>query len=194
MAEERYPDIEFYFLKGSMDNNKTHIRFTPHPDDPWYDTCVVETIERWKESELSGDEYRFSYRVTFLRKGNVLVQKSYGSWKAALAFIPGLSYNDYPAGADEEYEDSIVIKERYSFCFQPGCSELATREFRIIKLYDDRGSEEYMSKETDYRFRFCDKHAGHRGDCGLLDSDTNLVEVEFNSDPNAPALHPKEDE
>lgn len=171
---------------------KKHIHFRMHPDDPWYDTCVVETVERWKESELSGDEYRFSYRVSFIRKGHVLLQRSYGSWKAALAFIPGLSYNDHPVGADEEFKHSVVIDERYTFCFQPGCPELATREFRIIKLYDDRGSEEYMSKDTDYRFRFCDKHSGHRGDCGLLDSDINLVEVGFGSDPNAPALDPKE--
>lgn len=171
---------------------KKRISFERHPDDPWYDTCVVETIERWKESELSGDEYRFSYRVSFMRKGHVLLQRSYGSWKAALAFIPGLSYNDAPSGADEEYEHSVVIDERYTFCFQPGCSEIATREFRIVKLYDDRGSEVHMSKDTDYRFRFCDKHGGSRGDCGLLDSDANLIEVAFGSDANEPALNSKE--
>jgi hypothetical protein len=166
---------------------KAHIQFVQHPDDPWYDTCIVDTVERWKESELSGDEYRFSYRVQFMRKGHVLLQRSYGSWKAALAFIPGLSYNDMPSGADDEYEHSEVIDHRYLYCFQPGCPQLATREYRIIKLYDDRGNDSYMSEFNDYRFRFCDKHAGHRGDCGLLDSDTNLVEVEFGSDPNAPA-------
>ena len=170
---------------------KKNIHFEPHPDDSWYDACIVETVERWKESELSGDEYRFSYYVSFMRKGHVLLQKSYGSWKAALAFIPGLSYNDHPAGADDEYEHSVVIDERYTFCFQPGCPDLATREFRIIKLYTSRGDDAYMSKDTDYRFRFCDKHSGQRGDCGLLDSDVNLVEVEFDSEANAPALNPK---
>jgi hypothetical protein len=173
-------------------NEKKYIHFVPHPDDSWYDTCVIDTIERWKESGLSGDEYRFSYRVSFIRKGQVLLEKSYGSWKAALAFVPGLSYNDYPAGADSEHEDSPVIQERYSFCFQPGCPELATREFRILKLYTDRGHEIEMSNQTDYRFRFCEKHAQHRGDCGLLDSDSNLVEVPFGSDPNVAALNPKE--
>jgi hypothetical protein len=171
-------------------NIKNYIHFVPHPDDEWYDTCVVETIERWKESELSGDEYRFSYMVSFIRKGHILLQRTYGSWKAALAFIPGLSYNDYPAGADSEHEHSVVIDKRYAFCFQPGCSELATREFRIIKLYTNRGEEAHMSEHYDYRFRFCDKHAGHRGDCGLLDSDANLVEVAFDSDANASVLNP----
>jgi hypothetical protein len=175
-----------------MIDMKKHIHFEPHPDDPWYDICAVETVERWKESELSGDEYRFSYRVSFMRKGHVLLQRSYGSWKAALAHIPALSFNDYPAGADDEYQHSIVIDERYKFCFQPGCPELATREFRILKLYDRSGSEAHMMEEYDYRFRFCEKHGGYRGDCGLLDSDANLVEVAFGSEPNAPAFGPKE--
>lgn len=180
-------------MSDALMDAKTRVYFEPHPDDPWYDTCVVETVERWKESELSGDEYRFSYRVSFMRKGHVLLQRGFSDWKCALAFIPSLSYNDMPAGADDEHEHSVVIDERYTFCFQPGCPELATREFRIIKLYDRRGSEAYMSADADYRFRFCDKHAGHRGDCGLLDSDVNLVEVAFGSDANAPALNPKED-
>lgn len=170
---------------------KNYVQFVQHDDDEWYDTCVVDIVERWKESELSGDEYRFSYRVSFMRKGHVLVQKTYGSWKAALAFVPGLSYNDYPAGADDEYKNSVVIDKRYDFCFQPGCPELATREYRIIKLYTKRGDEAHMSQGSDYRFRFCDKHAGHRGDCGLLDSDTNLVEVAFGSNADAPALDPR---
>lgn len=174
-------------------NTKKHVQFIPHPNDSWYDTCVINIVERWKESELSGDEYRFSYQVSFLRKGHVLLQRGYGSWKGALAFIPGLSYNDYPSGADDEHEHSVVIKERYSFCFQPGCLEKATKEYRIIQCYDNRGKEDDMSPEVDYRFRFCDKHARSRGDCGLLDSDVNLVEVAFGSDPNSPALNPNSD-
>lgn len=159
--------------------------FEPHPDDEWYDELVVRCVERWKESELSGDEYRFSYVLEFRRKGHTLVERGYSRWPWALAHVPADALNDYPAGADDDHDDAPVITNRWDFCFQPGCPDLAEREFRILKLYSRQGEERAMTPGDDYRFRFCARHAQHRGDCGLLDSDANLVEVPFGADANA---------
>ena len=44
-----------------------------HHDDEWYDEIRVTTVPRFKTSGLSGDEWRRSAKVTFLRKGIVLL-------------------------------------------------------------------------------------------------------------------------
>lgn len=167
---------------------KTRVVFEPHEDDQWYDEMRVRCVERWKESEMSGDEWRFSYYVEFLRKADVLVSRTFSRWEWAMAYVPSLALNDYPGGADEEHQEAPVIKHRYEFCFQPGCPELATREFRLIKLYAPRSGQEIpKSLDADHRMRFCYRHAGQRGDGGLMDADANLVEVPFGSDGDAGA-------
>ena len=35
----------------------TDWRFLPHPDAERFDAVTIDTVERWKESELSGDEW-----------------------------------------------------------------------------------------------------------------------------------------
>lgn len=166
----------------------TSIKFVAHEDDEWYDEISITTVERWKESELSGDEWRFNFYVQFKRKGHTLIGRTYSRLPWLLAYLPSVALNDYPGGADKDHQVSPVIEHRYEFCFQPGCAEPATAEFRAVRVYDKRGDEQDKLPGVDYRMRYCDRHARSRGDCGLMDSDSNLVAVAFGSPADAPAL------
>lgn len=165
------------------------IRFERHEDDTWYDEVSVRMVERWKESEMSGDEWRFSFVVEFKRKGEVLLSRGFGSFEYAMAYVPSLAMNGHPAGADEEHQDAHVLTHRDDYCFQPGCSVTATREFRILKMFVPRMGIELPEDEyAEHRIRFCERHAKARGDCGLQDADRNYEEVPFASEVGAAAV------
>jgi hypothetical protein len=169
--------------------DQKRIQFERHEDDPWYDEVSIRTVERWKDSEMSGDEWRFSFVVEFKRKGEVLLSRGFGDFKYATAYLPALALNDHAGGADEEHQDARVLTNREDYCFQPGCAEAATREFRILKMFVPRmGIELPEDKYAEHRTRFCDRHAGSRGDCGLQDADCNYEEVPFGSQAGAPAV------
>lgn len=164
------------------------VQFERHEDDEFYDEVRLRVVERWKESELSGDEWRFSYVVEFCRKGQVLIQRGFSRLEWALAHVPSIPLNDLSYGADEEHQDVARELTKYTLCFQPGCTNDATREFRLLKLFTPRsGVEMPASDYYDHRVRYCDRHAENRGDCGLMDSDSNLVEVPLGSDAEAGA-------
>lgn len=65
-----------------VDQRQYH--FIPHPDAERFDAVTVETVERWKESELSGDEWRFSYVATFWSHGQAITRVGGGSVEEAL--------------------------------------------------------------------------------------------------------------
>lgn len=140
-------------------------RFLRHEDDKGCDEVSICTIPRYKTSGLSGDEWRVSALLQFKRKGEVIAERSFRDVETALAFAPGLLI--------ETLEDaSVVIKEQHELCFQPGCAEPATTEYRLKHRYnaDGRIIERYDGR--DLRRRFCARHS-RRGDCGLEDADRN---------------------
>jgi hypothetical protein len=139
-----------------------------HEDDEWFDNVTIECVERWKESEMSGDEWRFSYVVTFSRKGQALLERGFSKLEWALAAVPSLVTGYAPADndRDKEFEDT-------GQCAQPGCTNEATIEYRKRKDWCRCcGEAKAIPDWRDARRRFCDRHK-HRGDCGLDDSDAN---------------------
>ena len=147
-----------------------------HADDDWADEFRIVTIPRWKESELSGDEWRFSCRIDAYRKGVLIAQRSGGHdlQQAAIALIGSLGSIggthigegwEHIAQADGFWEE---------FCAQPTCTEKATLEFRLLNHYCRDGKPHDYSFEE--RIRFCDRHK-RRGDCGLADADRNYTVV-----------------
>lgn len=59
-----------------MDNLLYH---KPHRDCERYDRIEINCVERWKESELSGDEWRFSYVASHDRDVNAATNiKTFG--------------------------------------------------------------------------------------------------------------------
>ncbi len=145
-----------------------------HPDDERFDRVTIECEERWKESELSGDEWRFSYVVKLWRKDEAIITASYSRLSWALQRLPLLAGN-YPA---DKVFDKDAWKRTGSLCDQPGCSADATVYYRRLKRYTDRGdllapNSSYDGRE--YR-QFCERHK-HRGDCALDDADHNYERI-----------------
>lgn len=157
-------------------DRKKYITFKRIDDDDWYDGVELGIVPRYKQSYLSGDEWRYHVEVKFLRKGHVLKERGFGSVEAALDFIPSMRHFSF-SDADEAEADKTQKIDFDALCFQPGCANKATVEYQLKKEYcqvapHDGGHEPYF----DVRRRFCEKHST-RGDCGFEDSDMNYVKV-----------------
>jgi len=152
--------------------------YVRHEDDEWIDEVRIVTAPRWKESELSGDEWRFSSRIELYRKGVLLARSGSGRMRHAVAMLPSLlagwGGGTHIGGAFEEEPDRG--QEFWNaFCFNPGCAEPATLEFRREHHYCTEGE----AHDRDWRvehIRFCERHK-RRGDCGLNDADRNYTVV-----------------
>lgn len=137
------------------------------PDAQGFDEIRITTVPRYKESGLSGDEWRISAKVELMCKGEVLVEETYGTVESAAKFLPWLiasSQDDgkcYYAGIDGK-------------CDQEGCAEEPTVFFKLKQRFCVGGGncgQEIKQYGENYR-KFCDKHK-RRGDCGLEDADSN---------------------
>jgi hypothetical protein len=138
------------------------------PNAQAFDEVRIRTIPRWKESELSGDEWRISAVIELLRNGRVIVTRSFRDIEAACIYA-GAVYHDAIGDGKANFagEDDI--------CDQEGCSEKATITYRKLANYCNAGhkSESQMTKIR----CFCERHR-NRGDCGLDDADRNYVLIQ----------------
>lgn len=149
-----------------------HVHFDRHEDDEWYDEVHITVRERWKESEMSGDEWRFSYVAEFKRKG--VVHKTLSNHRLEWLLPQVAAHSSFaPAGDDDD-----APKATNELCFQPGCVELATIQYRKVKDWCNRCGKGHEVTYSEHHRRFCNKHR-RRGDCGLDDADANYVEVAF---------------
>jgi len=150
-----------------------------HHDDEWVDEVHITTVPRFKQSGLSGDEWRTSAIVQIQRKGVVLRERSYHSIAIALDYIGSIvgfapaSYDREEAGWDSSTGEAL--------CFQPGCSEYATIEVRKIREACRSGHVTSLDGR-EARVRWCEKHK-HRGDAGLDDADTNYEPITAGGGP-----------
>jgi hypothetical protein len=129
------------------------------------------TIPRYKESELSGDEWRISAHVELKYKGIVVDSFGFRDVETAIRYLDGaLLYKREggPALKRPDFKD---------YCDQEGCSEKATVVYRRIKDYCRDGREGKVYEFNQYR-TFCDRHKT-RGDCALDDADRNYELVEL---------------
>ena len=154
------------------------ITYTRHHDDEWIDEVRITTVPRWKESELSGDEWRFSSRIELYRKGHLLACSGSHRLREAMAILPGMLLvwgGGSHIGGPFEQEPERPAEFWNKLCFNPGCAEPATFEFRLLHHYCAEGhAHDY--DWLDERVRFCERHK-HRGDCGFNDADKNYEVV-----------------
>jgi hypothetical protein len=145
-----------------------------HPDDERYDEIHIFISERWKESELSGDEWRFTYVAQIKRKGEVVIQVTTSRLEWILKAMP---WKIITAGEEDKF-DRDAWERTKSLCDQPGCAEKPVVYYRRKTPYTYSGDElvvpSYRKDTVEYR-QFCDRHK-HRGDCGLDDADHNYEE------------------
>lgn len=136
-----------------------------HPDFVAFDAVTIEVVERWKESYLSGDEWRFSATVKLYFKGVIITTETYGSLDQAMMRLQAL-YHDKASPVPDEW---LEIEARS--CDQPGCANPAQYKHILRHEYSHSGQKLEKGYSTSFR-QFCERHK-KRGDCGLEDSDKN---------------------
>lgn len=145
-----------------MENEKKYRRDL-RPDAQPFDEILIKTVPRYKESEMSGDEWRISALVQLKRKGLVVHEKVYGNIEYAAAFLPGLLATEGSGG-------SGFYAGVGNFCDQEGCASQATVSYK--KKFDFCRSGHRSEQPSEAYRMFCEKHKS-RGDCGLDDADVN---------------------
>lgn len=134
-----------------------------------FDRITIETSPRWKESELSGDEWRFSAHVVFYLKGVVVHEEAYSDIATAAAYLPsllagGLTNNDAVWNARQA---ALAGK-----CDNPGCPKPAEFIHHLKERYIGNEAVKRPVRDGGEHRRFCGDHR-HRGDCALDDADRN---------------------
>ena len=138
------------------------------PDAQGFDEIRFVTVPRYKESGLSGDEWRISVTMQFWRKGKLVHEE--GGWHNTEVAM-GFAYATYAKACDDGHalycgEDDI--------CDQEGCAEKATVKYYLKAKYDKHSGHKTEVDKPTYRL-FCNKHK-QRGDCGLEDTDDNYTQ------------------
>ena len=131
-----------------------------------FDRITLELVPRYKESELSGDEWRTSVSVTYWFKGHVVHEERYTDMQAAIMCLG----KDW-LRAQEPIPDEVIELEK-QYCDQPSCCEAPTQHFRLKKVFSLQG-EELSGELLKYKRKFCQRHS-RRGDCSREDSDSNM--------------------
>lgn len=144
--------------------------------DEGIDRITLEVVPRFKESELSGDEWRTSVKVTFYRKGKPMAEKTFGTMKGATAAV-GWFFQTV-------HETSPVPLWGLDdcTCAQYGCDQEAVRVVQLKKEFSAQG-EGPLPKEGDevVRRAFCVGHR-HRGNASRKDSEQNYQNVDVPSE------------
>jgi hypothetical protein len=137
------------------------------PDAQAFDEIRIKTMPRYKESEMSGSEWRISAVVEFLRHGEVKASKHYSTIETAAGFL----YGDMIRAAED---GAAFYGGEGDFCDQEGCTNKYT--VKLKKKYDwCRSGHKSEQPSTQYR-KFCERHSS-RGDCGLDDADQNYERI-----------------
>lgn len=148
-------------------HHKRHARFE------WIDSITFELVERWKESELSGEEWRFNIYVRASFKGVTVVDFRARDMDAAMALLPGKLLEAGDMGASDDW-----LKREKETCSQPGCGNEPVVKFKLLEQFSQCGEKlDPADNVLSYYRQFCAKHR-ERGDCGREDSDRNYEEIQ----------------
>ena len=139
------------------------------PDNQRWDRVEISTVPRWKESELSGDEYRISAEARLFYKGHLVRTFGFSDVTDAIRYLDGAIIYGGHDGWDF-IDDSHL-------CDQESCMSLADIKYKRLDAWTSRGDKETLYDFNLYRV-FCNKHKG-RGDCALDDADNNYEQVDF---------------
>lgn len=161
-----------------------HVHRQRHPDDHFFDHGEIVLVERYKESGLSGDEWRFSWIIKLFRKDRLLATKTCGGTYYQLAAIElarGIALGGeilMDLHKDWEVVQKWDPNQEEGICCQPGCIATATIKYRMKSRFDLSCffSSPIDNGEIYYR-EFCDRHK-ERGDGGLDDGMGNYEILE----------------
>jgi len=165
-----------------------HVYFDRHREDTGYDRVEIDIVPRYKQSHMSGDEWRFSYRARVWWKGFLIgshsmstmehITRTLDHWLNYMNEIIHFNYKKYDDGSGHEgmihFPDHRLQAE---YCAQPGCPNKATHTFVKKKTWTRDGCSETTKPNAVHVIRFCPLHTT-RGDCALEDADNNLELIE----------------
>ncbi len=142
------------------------------PDAQAFDEVRIVTVPRFKESGLSGDEWRISATIQFWRKGRLVHEVGSRNVEAACAQVGYRHANACDEGNAFFAGENLPAEEGGApICDQEGCHSIATVTYRLKKGFSRDGHERQLFTGGEYRC-FCERHK-HRGNCSLEDSDDN---------------------
>ena len=129
-----------------------------------FDRINMEVVPRYKQSELSGDEWRQHVEVTFYFKGQIVKSFSCGDMIAASMMLGWHLINMSGEQYDEAIPD-LVRQLEETKCFQPSCCNDGNHKLYLKDLFSNTGERlDKEEKHFNYFRLFCDKHLT-RGDC-----------------------------
>lgn len=144
-------------------NSRKYLR----PDHQMFDEVRIHTTPRFKQSGLSGNEWRYHAEITFLCKGKVMHRRSVRDIETACAFVGA----EYHLGCDKGRED---IGHENQFCDQEGCQGRPSVFYKMKTQHNSEG------RPASYQFEqyrsFCEFHS-KRGDQDFNDCDANYERV-----------------
>lgn len=143
------------------------------PDAQAFDEIRIITVPRYKDSELSGAEWRISAEMQFYRKGKLIFTDGCSNVENA-CYLLGAKHMIACDNAMGYFAGEGDI------CDQEGCSQKATVTYRVKKEFSRDNPHEWNKEVTDeLKIRkFCNRHKT-RGDSSFDDSDVNYEEIPF---------------
>lgn len=144
------------------------VRRATRPDAQAFDEVRIVTIPRYKQSGMSGDEWRISAEVQFWRKGILRYSVQHGNIETAC----GCVYFDLMKAVDD---GKAYFAGEDNFCDQEGCLREAVISVQLKQCFCPEGHRTDPIRTTIRKF--CEQHKV-RGDCGLEDADNNYVKIQ----------------
>lgn len=146
--------------------DKHEVWLATRPDAQGFDEVRIVTVPRYKESGLSGDEWRISASIQLYRKGKLIHERGVRNIEMGCVFAAATYYEAQDNGMAYFAGDGV-------HCDQEGCNAAATVRYRLKANFCRDGHPSEPSRPT---FRhFCERHRT-RGDCALDDADINYVD------------------
>lgn len=140
------------------------------PDAQPFDEVRLVTAPRFKQSGMSGDEWRISIVAEFWRKGAKVHECGCGSKMDIAVAMLG---HQYFRACDDGH--GFYAGER-DVCDQEGCSKQAVVCYLVKKEFSRDRPHEWNAPPPWRHYRaFCSQHK-RRGDCGFDDADDNYEE------------------
>lgn len=107
------------------------------PDKQRYDRVDIYTVPRWKESELSGDEYRISCNADLYYKGNLIKQMNFSDVDTAIRYLDGALVYWRENGESFDHVDDSYL------CDQESCASIADVKYKRLDAWTSHGDKEY---------------------------------------------------
>lgn len=150
---------------------KNEFRRALKPDAEPFDEIRIVCEPRFKDSELSGSEWRTRYYTDFYRNGN-LIWRNFGH--TSMNAAANLFSHTYCEATENGYG---MFAGEGEYCDQEGCARLATVWLEQIEEGCGRcGHRQKPDFSRPYR-GFCETHA-NRGNSRLGDTDKSYVPLE----------------